>query len=95
MNGTIVSVTIWRIAKAASRRGRDSLERISRRALAEDGMELTDVPPEIEPTLRVVRGEEGNGRSEMAVRARLSRRIGFGVPASDHEWPPGPSIVMR
>jgi len=42
-------------------------------AVAEEGIELTEVPPEMWPTFSVVRGEEGSGRSAIAVSARLSK----------------------
>src|ERR1700733_8226422 len=34
-------------------------------------------------------------RAEIWARARLRRKIGLGVPASDQEWPPGPVMVTR
>src|SRR5277367_4002687 len=72
-----------------------SVERRSRRAVADSGMELMEVPPEMWPTLMVVRGLVGSLRSAMRARAWLRMRIGLGAPASDQEWPPGPVMVTR
>ena len=71
------------------------VERSSMSAVADEGMELTEVPPEMWPTLSVVTGALERGRSAMSARARLRRRMGLGAPASDHEWPPGPVMVTR
>ena len=72
-----------------------SVERMSSRAVADSGMELMAVPPEMWPTLRVVAGSVGSLRAAIWVRAWLSRRMGLGVPASIQEWPPGPVMVTR
>ena len=63
--------------------------------MADSGMELMEVPPEMWPTLMVVAGVAGSLRLAMAVRARLRMRMGLGVPASVQEWPPGPVTVTR
>jgi len=55
-------------------------ERISRSIAAEKGIEFTDVPPEITPTLNVVLGEPGTCTSEMPAIALPSAWIGFGMP---------------
>ena len=43
-------------------------------------MALTDVPPPMRPTLKVVRGDIGTVRSETAATARPSAWIGLAVP---------------
>ena len=45
-----------------------------------NGIEFTDVPPEITPTLNVVFGLVGTWMSEIAAIARPSAWIGFGMP---------------
>ena len=62
--------------------------------MADSGMELMEVPPEMWPTLMVVWGSAGSLRAAIWVRAWLSRRMGLGVPASVQEWPPGPVMVV-
>ena len=47
----------------------ESVERKSRRAVADSGMELMEVPPEMWPTLMVVRGLVGSLRLAIWVRA--------------------------
>ena len=47
-----MSSVAWRASWAGS------VERRSSRAVADSGMELMEVPPEMWPTLRVVRGGE-------------------------------------
>ena len=63
--------------------------------VANSGIEFTELPPSMVPIFSVVRGEAGKATSLMAAIARLSTTIGFGVPASVHEWPPGPRTVTR
>ena len=63
--------------------------------MADSGMELMEVPPEMWPTLMVVRGLVGRRSLVSLVRARLRVRMGLGVPASVQEWPPGPVMVTR
>ena len=65
-------------------------ERRSTRAVADSGIELTDVPPEITPILNVVRGESGIWTSLNRASARERSTMGLGTPKSLHEWPPGP-----
>ena len=64
---------------------RGSVERRSRKASAEDGMELMEVPPAMRPTERVVRGRSGRGMRERSARMRASRKMGLGEPASLQE----------
>ena len=48
--------------------------------LPSNGIEFTDVPPEITPTLNVVFGVDGTWMSAMPAIARPSAWIGFGMP---------------
>ena len=54
-----------------------------------------EVPPEIWPTLKVVRGSDGKGSEATSASAWLRSTMGLGAPASVHEWPPGPDTVTR
>src|SRR6266851_5905159 len=90
-----ISSRIWWIVVAVAVSWVESVERRSRRAVADSGMELMEVPPEMWPTLMVVRGLVGSLRLAIWVRARLRMRMGLGVPASFQEWPPGPVMVTR
>src|ERR1035441_5305820 len=86
-------VTHWsrdsRRASSAAWSWAESVERRASQAEAEAGMELMEVPPEIEPMLRVVRGAcafgaAGSlGRDSSASRARARMRMGLGAPASE------------
>jgi hypothetical protein len=55
------------------------------RMLADSGIEFTEVPPRITPTLKVVFGDAGTGVCEKTSTARAKARIGLGVPKSLHE----------
>jgi len=56
------------------------VERKSTRMLADSGIEFTEVPPRITPTLKVVLGEAGTGVWLKDSTARERARIGLGVP---------------
>ena len=70
-------------------------ERMSTLMAADSGIEFTEVPPVITPTLKVVFGEAGTGVRANRSMARASTTIGLAVPKSLQEWPPGPKIVTR
>ena len=61
--------------------------------LADSGIELTEVPPRITPTLNVVFGDAGTGVWLKTRMARASAMIGLGAPKSLQEWPPGPRTI--
>src|SRR5437879_11851322 len=61
---------------------------------ARSGMELTEVPPSIAPTLKVVRGSLDTRTLTKRASPRESAWIGFGTPKSDQLWPPGPSTLI-
>ena len=60
-----ISSKIWWTAVAVETSWVGSVERMSRSAVADSGMELMEVPPEMWPTLMVVRGSAGSSRSAM------------------------------
>ena len=59
VDGATTSSKIWWTAVAVATSCVGSVERMSRRAVADSGMELTEVPPEMWPTLMVVSGLVG------------------------------------
>src|ERR1043166_3409570 len=69
-------------------------ERKSTRAVADSGIEFTEVPPEMTPMLKVVRGDSGIITSLKRASAREPRAIGLGTPKSLQECPPGPRKVI-
>ena len=66
---------------------------MSTRMLADSGIEFTEVPPRITPTLNVVLGEDGTGVCANACTARASTTMGLGAPKSLQECPPGPRTM--
>ena len=74
-----ISSRIWWTSVAVATSWAGSVERRSRRAVADSGMELTEVPPEMWPTLMVVRGLEGSLRcGDGRVRALAEEEDGVG-----------------
>src|SRR6266404_9172129 len=69
------------------------VERRSTRMLADSGIEFTDVPPRITPTLNVVLGVPGTGVRLKTSIVRDRTIIGLGAPKSLHEGPPGPRTI--
>src|ERR1700676_898691 len=61
---------------------------------ASAGIEFTEVPPSISPTLNDVRGFSGTGTFTKRAIPRASAWIGFGAPKSDQLCPPGPLILI-
>jgi hypothetical protein len=57
-----------------------SSDRMSTSIVASPEIELTDVPPWMMPTLKVVFGVAGTWMSEMPAIARPSAWIGLGMP---------------
>ena len=53
---------------------------MSTRMLADSGIEFTEVPPRITPTLKVVLGDAGTGVWANACTARDSTTMGLGAP---------------
>jgi len=58
---------------------------MSTRMLADSGIEFTDVPPLITPTLNVVLGLSGTGTRLNLSMARASTMMGLGTPKSLQE----------
>src|SRR5579872_485465 len=58
--------------------------------IACEGIEFTDEPPSISPTLKLVRGDSGTRAATKRAIPRPNAWIGFGTPKSDQLWPPGP-----
>ena len=63
--------------------------------MADSGMELMEVPPEMWPTLMVVRGLVGSLRLGDLGERLAEDEDRVGNPASFQEWPPGPVMVTR
>ena len=65
--------TIARNASSTFFNSAHDSERMSTSMLTSDGIELTDVPPETTPMLKVVFGDEGTWRSEnLAMAAAIA-----------------------
>ena len=62
---------------------------------ASKGIEFTDVPPPMRPTLNVVLGTSGTWKSAIWAMARPSAWIGFTRPKAPKLCPPGPLNVTR
>src|ERR1700733_5737071 len=58
------------------------------------GMEFTEVPPSIVPTLNVVLGLSGAGVFRKCAIPRARALMGLATPKSDQLWPPGPVMVI-
>ena len=91
---TAASIAFWMLASiAASDAGSD--DRMSSSIHPSNGIELTDVPPPMRPTLNVVRGCFGTCSSWIFAIARPIAPIGFAMPKAPKLWPPGPLKVTR
>ena len=78
-SATAASTAFWNLASsAASEAGSD--ERMSTSIQASNGIELTDVPPPMRPTLNVVFGSCGTWNSAIFAIARPSAPIGLAMP---------------
>ncbi len=73
-----MSSKIWWMAVAVEMSWAGSVERRSRRAVADSGMELMEVPPEMWPTLMVVRGLVGSLRAAMSGEGLAEDEDGVG-----------------
>src|SRR5579872_7307137 len=69
-------------------------ERRSTLIAAFAGIEFTEVPPSIVPTLYVVLGLSGAGVLRKSAMPRASALMGLATPKSDQLWPPGPLMVI-
>ena len=93
-SATAASIAFWMFAStAASDAGSD--ERMSSSIQPSNGIEFTDVPPPIRPTLKVVFGCFGTWISWIFAIARPIAPIGFAMPNAPKLCPPGPLNVTR
>ena len=76
---TASSTALWNLASSDCSDAA-SAERMSTSIHASNGIEFTDVPPPMRPTLKVVFGSFGTWKSPIAAIARPSAWIGFTIP---------------
>ena len=63
--------------------------------MASAAMVLTDEPPEMMPTFKVVRGWRGSSRAVMRVESAGQFVDGGRLAVVIHEWPPAVRTVSR
>ncbi len=97
-SASVALPTASRRASAMRSRLSGLSERMSTSIQASKGMEFTEVPPPIRPTLKLVRGPDRVRESATTVKNSMALPRaweGFTRPKAPHECPPGPRNVTR